>query len=141
MIEVAVTKRKAKYAGEVGLFGADQVADEEIKRLGDDMVWAEITVPRNLKQMRYLWAIAQKLSDGGLYESKEDAMDDLRIRARFARWGVEDGRTIVVPRSRSRQRSDVLSRLLNRIIFIVCNDLIPHIKEADLRAEIEEMVS
>ena len=140
MIEVAVSKRKAKYAGEVGLFGADQVADEEIKRLSDDMVWAEITVPRNLKQMRYLWAIAQKLSDGGLYESKEDAMDDLRIRARFARWGVEDGRTIVVPRSLSRQRSDVLSRLISRVIWIVCSDLLPHIKENELRKEIEEMI-
>jgi hypothetical protein len=141
MIEIAAQKRKAKFAGEVGLFGVDQIADEEIKKLPDDMVWAEITVPRNLKQIRYLWAIASKLADGGLYDSKEDAMDDLRIRARFARFGVEDGRTVIVPRSLSRQRGDVLSRLINRIIFVVCSDLLPHIKEADLRAEIEDMVT
>jgi len=141
MIEFACAKRKAKYAGEVGIFGIDQVSDEEIKQLPDDMVWCEITVPRNLKQIRYLWALAQKLTDGGVYESKEDAMDDLKIRARFARFGVEDGRTVVVPRSLSRQRSDVLHRLINRIIFIVCSELLPHIKEADLRAEIEEMVT
>jgi len=141
MIEIAAQKRKAKFAGEIGLFGVDQIADEEIKKLPDDMVWAEITVPRNLKQIRYLWAIASKLADGGLYDSKEDAMDDLRIRARFARFGVEDGRTVIVPRSLSRQRGDVLSRLINRIIFVVCSDLLPHIKEKDLRAEIEEMVT
>ena len=140
MLEVAVIKRKAKYARELGLFGADQVADEEIKRLGNDMVWAEITVPRNLRQIRYLWALASKLSDGGIYDSKEDAMDDLRIRARFARFGVEDGRTVIVPRSLSRQRSDVLARLINRIVFITCSDLIPHITENELRKEIEEMV-
>jgi hypothetical protein len=141
MIEAAVVKRKAKWAGEIGLFGADQEADEEIKRIGGDTVWIEITVPRNLKQIRYLWAIASKLTDGGLYESKEDAMDDLKIRARFARFGVEDGRTIIIPRSLSRQRSDVLSRLINRVVYIVCSDLLPHVKAADLRAEIEEMVS
>jgi len=141
MIEFACAKRKAKFAGEVGIFGIDQVSDEEIKQLPDDMVWAEITVPRNLKQIRYLWAIASKLAEGGVYESKEDAMDDLKIRARFARWGVENERTIVVPRSLSRQRGDVLHRLINRIVYIVCSDLLPHIKEADLRAEIEEMVT
>src|SRR5215469_3835386 len=141
MIEFACAKRKAKFAGEVGIFGIDQVSDEEIKQLPDDMVWAEITVPRNLKQIRYLWAIASKLAEGGVYESKEDAMDDLKIRARFARWGVENERTIVVPRSLSRQRGDVLHRLINRIVYIECSDLLPHIKEADLRAEIEEMVT
>ena len=140
MIEIAAQKRKAKFSGEVGIFGADQISDEEIKKLGDDMVWVEITVPRNLRQIRYLWALAQKLTDGGLYESKEDAMDDLKIKARFARFGVEDGRTVVVPRSLSRQRGDVLSRLINRIVFIVCADLLPHVKEVDLRREIEEMV-
>lgn len=140
MIEIAAQKRRAKYAGEVGLFGVDQIADEELKKLPDDMVWCEITVPRNLRQIRYLWAIASKLADGGVYESKEDAMDDLKIRARFARWGEENGRTVIVPRSLSRQRSDVLHRLINRIVFIVCAELLPHIKEKDFRAEIEEMV-
>ena len=141
MIEAAIVKRKAKYAGEIGLFGADQTADEEIKQLGDDMVWAEITIPRNLRQIRYLWAIASKLAEGGVYDSKEDAMDDLKIRARFARFGVEDGRTVIVPRSLSRQRGDILHRLINRIVFVVCSELLPHVKEADLRAEIEEMVT
>lgn len=141
MIEIAAQKRKAKYAGEVGLFGVDEQSDEQIKRLGDDMIWAEITAPRNLRQLRYLWALCQKLVEGGVYEDKDEAMDDLKIRARFARFGVEDGRTIIVPRSLSRQRSDVLNRLINRIIFIICSDLLPHIKEAELRAEIEEMVS
>lgn len=140
MIEIAAVKRKAKYAGEIGLFGADEQSDDEVKKLGDEMVWAEITVPRNLKQIRFLWALATKLTDGGLYEDKDECMDDLKIRARFARFGVEDGRTIIVPRSLSRQRSDVLSRLINRIVYIVCSDLLPHIKEQDLRREIEEMV-
>ena len=141
MLEIAAQKRKARFAGEIGLFGVDEQADDEIKRLGDDTVWAEITVPRNLRQLRFLWALAQKLVDGGLYEDKDEAMDDLKIRARWARFGVENGRTVIVPRSLSRQRNDVLSRLINRIVWIVCADILPHVKEADLRAEIESMVT
>jgi hypothetical protein len=53
---------------------------------------------------------------------------------------VEDGRTVIVPRSLSRQRGDVLSRLINRVVYIVCTELLPHVKEADLREEIEGMV-
>jgi hypothetical protein len=142
VLEVAVTKRKAKYAGEIGLFGADQVADEELRRLtSDEMAWAEITTPRNIKLLRYLWAIAQKLADGGLYQDKNDAMDDLKIRARFARFATEKGRTVIVPRSLSKQRHDVLSRLAERFIFIICSDLLPDMRESEFKCEIEKMVA
>jgi hypothetical protein len=142
MLELAVTKRKAKYAGETGLFGADQTADEEIARLtNDEMAWAEITTPRNIKLLRYLWAIATHLASGGLFEDKNEAMDDLKIRARFARFAVEKGRTVIVPRSLSKQRGDVLSRLAERFVFIVCRDLLPHMKESEFKNEIEKMVA
>jgi hypothetical protein len=142
MIAVAAIKRKAKFAGEVGLYGADQVADEELKRLtNDEMVWAEITTPKNIDLLRYLWAIAQKLADGGLYQDKDDAMEDLKIRARFARFAQERGRIVIVPRSLSKQRKDVLSRLADRFVYIICADLLPQMKPSEFRKEIEDMVS
>ena len=141
MIELAVIKRPAKYAKEVGLFAVDQSADEDLKRLvKDEVAWAEITTQASTKLLRFLWAIAQKLADGGLYEDKQDAMDDLKIRARFARFSVEKGRTVIVPRSLSRQRRDVLSRLADRYVYLVCSDLLPHMEESAFRREIEEMV-
>jgi hypothetical protein len=142
MLEIALVKRKAKYVGEAGLFPVDQVADEELKRLvADEIAWAEITTPKSIKMLRYLWAIAQKLADGGLYEDKDVAMEDLKIRARFARFATERNRVVIVPRSLSKQRRDVLGRLCDRFVFIVCNDLLPQMKESEFRREIEEMVT
>ena len=140
-LELAVCKRPAKYAKEVGLFAVDQGADEDLKRLvTDEVAWAEITTQASTKLLRYLWAIAQKLADGGLYQDKDDAMEDLKIRARFARFSVEKGRVVIVPRSLSRQRRDVLSRLADRYVYIVCADLLPHMEESEFRKDIEEMV-
>ena len=142
MLEIALVKRKAKYAGETGLYAADQVADEELKRLtNDEVAWAEITTPKNIDLLRFLWAVAQKLSDGGLYQDKDDAMEDLKIRARFARFAQERGRIVIVPRSLSRQRKDVLSRLADRFVYIVCTDLLPQMKSSEFRKEIETMVT
>ena len=142
MIEVAVIKRKAKYAGETGLYASDQVADEELKRLTtDELVWAEITTPKNIELLRYLWTIAQKLADGGLYQDKDDAMDDLKIRARFARFAQERGRIVIVPRSLRKQPRDVLSRLADRFVYIICADLLPQMKQSEFRKEIESMIA
>ena len=142
MLEIAVVKRRAKYAGESGLFACDEVADEELKRLpNDETAWAEITTPKSLKLLRYLWAIASKLADAGLYADKDEAMENLKIRARFARFATEGNRVVIVPRSLSRQRRDVLSRLADRFVFLVCSEIIPNMEESAFRREIEEMVS
>jgi len=142
MIEIAVLKRKSKYAGETGLFAVDQVADDEIKRMPNDEapLWAEITTPQNIKLLRLLWAVAQKLADGGLYQDKDEAMIDLKIRARHAQFAVEKGRTVIVPRTLSRMGRAALSRLADRFIFIVCQDLLPGMEESAFRAELEEML-
>lgn len=142
LIEIAVVRREALYKGETGLFPVDLHADEEVKRLPrDETAWAEITTPRNIKLLRYLWAIAGKLADGGVFQDKDTAMTQLKIMARFAEFEVKGNRVVIVPRSLSRQRADVLSRLADRIVFIVCNDLIPGMKESEFRKEIEDMVS
>jgi hypothetical protein len=142
VIEIAAIKRKAKYAGETGFFPVDQIADDEIKRMPNDeeTLWLEVTTPHSLKLLRYLWAIAQKLADGGLYSDKNDAMDDLKIRARFARFATEGNRVVIVPRSLARQNRDVLSRLADRFGWIVCNDLLPGMEESKFRAELEDII-
>lgn len=142
MIEIAVIKRKAKYAGETGLFAVDSIADDEIKQMPNDEApcWAEITTPQNIKLLRLLWAIAEKLAKGGVYPDKDVAMEDLKIRARHARFGIEKDRVVIVPRSISRMSRAALSRLADRFIYIVCADLLPGMKESEFRAELEEML-
>ena len=142
MLELAIVRRKALYAGEVGIFGADQIADDELKHLAvGEAAWAEITTPKSLALLRYLWAIAQKLADGGLYDDKDEAMIDLKIRARFAQFEYVGGRVIIKPKSLSKQRRDVLSRLADRFVYVVCHDLLPEMPEGKFRKEIQEMVT
>jgi hypothetical protein len=143
MIEIAVVKRRALYKDEIGLFAVDQIADEEIKRLPNDEapLWAEITTPASLKLLRLLWAIATKLAQGGLYPDKDVAMEDLKIRARHARFAVEKDRVVIVPRTLSRLSRDKLSRLADRMIFVVCDQLLPGMDESEFRAELEKMLT
>ena len=143
MIELAVIKRGALHKGEIGLFAVDTWADDDLQSLGDATAWAEISTPHNLQILRYLWAIAQTLADGGLYIDKETAMDDLKIRARFARWGVVKGTPIVVPRSLAAEENsyDVLHGLVDKFIMIVCTELLPEMPESQFRRSLEEMIS
>lgn len=142
MLELAMVKRPALYKGEKGLFPVDEAGGEEIGRLSTGgTVWAEVATPKNIALLRFLWALATHLARGGLYDTKDEAMDDLKIRARFARFATEGNRVVIVPRSLSRQRGDVLSRLADRIVFIVCSELLPGMPESELRQEIEKMVA
>jgi hypothetical protein len=140
VIEIAVIKRPALHKGEIGLFATNEWDSNSLASLGNETAWAEVSTPHSLQLLRYLWAIAQKLADGGLYEDKDEAMDDLKIRARFARWGVIKDTPIVVPRSLSRASYDTLHRLADRFVHIVCSDLLPDMPESAFRKALEEMI-
>ena len=68
-------------------------------------------------------------------------MLELKIKARFAKFVVEGKRVVIVPKSLAKQRRDVLSRLADRFVFLVCRDYLPHMAESEFRREIEAMVS
>ncbi len=145
MIECAVLRRPAQYKGEVGLFGVDQHSDETIKSVGSNQAWAKITLPRNLKQQRFLWALCAKLVDGGLYEDKDEAMKAIKMRVgwcdKVAKLNANlEPYVTEEPRSLSGADADALGRLINRVVWVVCAELLSHIKEEDLRREIEEMM-
>lgn len=141
-VETALRKRKAKYAGETGLFAESEMADEDLSEIPDgEWVWVQARTSANMKLHKFLWALAGKLAKGGLFPDKEIALDQLRIAAKFARFGKDTkGRMIIVPRSISNVSGTTLSRLVDRIVYIVCTDLLPKMKEGDLRAEVEKML-
>src|SRR5215469_15397985 len=142
MIEIAVVKRHALHKGEIGLFPVDQIADEEVQRMPDDgaPMWADITAPKNIRLMRLLWAIASKLAQGGVYHDKDSAMEDLKIRARHARFAIENGQTVIVPRSLSGLSRAALGRLADRFVWIICSEILPGMDESEFRAELEDML-
>jgi hypothetical protein len=141
LIETALVRRKAVEKGEVGLFAVDESSEQDLARLPlDEFVWAELRNPRNMKLMRLLWALASKLADGGLYHDKDEAMLDLKIRAKWAKFNYENGRVVIVPKSLTRASGAALSRLADRMIYITCEDLLPHMRPSELRGEIEAMI-
>jgi len=142
-VELSLHKRPAKRAGEMGLFCDQEVFADDFALLPTKQeVWAEIRTTKNMKLLRFLWALATKLAKGGLFEDKDVAMDQLRIAAKFARFSKDHkGRIVIVPQSLSKASGTTLSRLADRMVYIVCQDLLPDMTESKLRAEIEKMIS
>ena len=101
----------------------------------------ELKNPKNMKLMRLLWAFASKLADGGLYLDKDGAMDDLKIRAKWAQFHYENGRVVISPKSLARASGAALSRLADRMFYLVCQELLPHMRPGELRREVEKMVA
>ena len=63
-IHTTLTKRRAKYQGEVGFFPDNEMAQQDIAiaTMGEE-VMCSFSRPRNLEQLKYLWALVHKVSD------------------------------------------------------------------------------
>jgi hypothetical protein len=141
-------KRAARHSGEVGLF-CDGAAFEEDWRLIpiDTEVRAELATERNAALLRFVWALAGLIADNTeFYLDKEDAMENvpngLKVRARHCKPVVdpETGEVTIKPLSLKRLSNEAFRRLVNRMVYVTCHDIIPHMPEGELRAEIEEMI-
>ncbi len=142
MIETTLVRRAAAYPQEIGLFGVDQYSDDDLKKLPiGGTIWAQLTNPKNKKLLALLWVLCGKLTDGGLYLDKEEAMADLKQRAKWAkRYRNHNGEWVIELKSLSTATGASLSRLADRIFYIVCTEILPHLKRGKLRKEIESMV-
>lgn len=127
------------------LVPVDQFSADDLVRVPQDRdVLVRVSSPRNMKLMRFMWALADKVADAceGLHD-KDDAMDMLKIKARHVKY-ITDPRTgavQIVPKSLAKTDGAALSRLANRMVYIVCSDIIPTLDEGTLRAEILSMVA
>lgn len=112
---------------------------------GKDLI-VTVKAPRNPRQHRLAWALANKLSDCcDFLPDAESAMDYLKIKARHVKI-VHDPRTgnaYIVPKSIAFASVDqtAFSRLFNRMVWVVCNEIVPGLDESALRNEIEAMVT
>jgi len=143
-IEVSLRKRKAKYAGEVGFFPNDPVAEEDCRPIATDTdCMHAISSPKNLALQRYLWALATKVYENtDFYLDKDDCLKNLKLQARFAKL-VQDPKTKkweLVTKSLKRLSNEQLQRLVNRIIHIVETEVLPGIDSKAMRREVEDML-
>ncbi len=123
----------------------DEVAASEVSSLPTTNLLVTVRSPRNLRQFRLAWALAQKVSEAvDFLHDRETAMIWLKIKSRHLFW-IQDPRTLevrIVPKSIAfgSLRQDAFNRLFNRMIYVTCSEIVPGLEEGALRAEIEAMV-
>lgn len=146
-VELFMRKRAARHAGEVGLFCDTEAYEDDWKVVPvDSEVRAELATERNMQMLKFVWALAGLIADNTeYYLDKLDAMDGpqgLKIKARHCKLVVdqETGECTVRPMSLKRLSNEAFQRLLKRMVWVVCNDVIPTMPEGELRAEVEKMI-
>jgi hypothetical protein len=141
--EIVMRKRKAN-PGEVGLFVDSPIWDEQFSsiKLGAE-VKAVVTVPNNLKYLKFFWALCDKLADNcNWIVDKEDARDKLLLEARHAEYFYDHVRqkSEIRPKSIAGLSGDKWIRLLRRCSYAVVTKFIPGMNENELKTEIEVMI-
>jgi hypothetical protein len=133
-------------SGQVGLFPVNEISDDELRELSQDKdLLVTIKTPRNPKQFALAWALAQKVSEAcDWLHDKDDAMDWLKIKSRHVKM-IQDPKTqkvVIVPKSIAfaSLSQDVFKRVLDRMIWVTVNDIVPGLDESALRHEIEAIV-
>lgn len=128
------------------LVPADQVAAEMLGEVpANTGVMVTVKVPRNLRQFRLAWALADIVSKSvDWLHDRESAMDWLKIKARHVRMITDPlrGTVAIVPKSISFASLDQagFARVLNRMIYVTTTEIIPGLEENSLRAELEAIV-
>lgn len=128
------------------LVPADAVAAEMLAEVpANTGVMVTVKVPRNLRQFRLAWALADIISKSvDWLPDRETAMDWLKIKSRHVRMITDprSGNVAIVPKSIAFASLDQagFARLLNRMIYVTTTEIIPGLEESSLRAELESIV-
>lgn len=124
----------------------DEMSAEELSRI-DPKAELLVTVktPRRVRQFRFAWALAKKVSDAcDFLPDAEAAMTYLKLKAHHAHILVDPktGETYLTPKSIAYESlsQQAFDRILNRMVFIVCNEIVPGLSSKALRDEILAMV-
>lgn len=143
-INTTLVKRPALHKGEVGLFPNNPMAEED---LGLVAMFTEMMVSmsseRRLEALKFLWALVHKTAENSdYYLDKDEAMKDLKLRVGYTREvrNTFTGEMEVRPKSLTRISDERLRFLTNRMMDVICRDILPGMKPNDMRKEIEEML-
>lgn len=127
-----------------GLQAYDAMSDEIITSLpfGKPMR-AKVTLARNVKHNRKMFALLKLIFD---QQSRYPTLDHLLTGIKLAtghydEW-KQDGATVRVPKSISFDAMDqtAFSSFYDRVIDLVCTQIIPGLQQDDLAREIEEII-
>ena len=149
MAEIAMRAMLAKDVGRftVVLAPVDQFADEQAKRLPRDRDLAvEARARRNMRQHALYWVLMGLVADADdRFHDAEEASDYCKFKIKHVKavHNPVTGNTYLVPKSMSEasMSAEQFRRYFNRVVHVVLTDIVPGLKESDLRAEIERIVS
>lgn len=137
--EIVMRKVKGK------LEPVSQMAAEDLARVpADKDLLVTIKAPKNLKQLRFIWALAGKIADArDDILDKDIGMDVLCELSRHVKVVVNPitGHAIMMRKSLSGMDSATMSRLIDRMVYVTCAEIIPGLDEGTLRDELEAMVA
>jgi len=125
------------------LEAANQIAADDMARIPSDKdLLVIVKAPKNAAQMRFIWALAGKIADArDDILDKEVAMDVLCEMARHVKIVVNPitGKAHIQRKSLSALDQAAMSRLIDRMVYVTCTDIIPGLDPGTLRDEIEAM--
>lgn len=128
-----------------GLYPMDADGEEIIKAMAGKKAMVNVHVPRNIRHHRLLFCLMKKLMDGGAWSgSKDDLLDYLKIATHLVRTLIDpaDGKTYFVPESINFESMDqvAFARWFERVVYVVCQRLLPGHDWEELRDEIIDAV-
>jgi hypothetical protein len=142
--ETTLTYRPARWKGEMGCFPDTEMASQDMQvfRAYEELL-ATLSSPRTLQALKFLWALVHKAADNSdIWLDKDTAMEDLKLRAGFAR-PVYDPKTRemkIKPKSLKKVSEQTLRTLTDKIADIICVEVMPGMDRNRLYKEIAEMV-
>ena len=154
-VELFGTKRLPRSMTEAGIFFDFEVFAAEFATivLGTELR-VEITTERNLRMLAFAWVLAGKIAENcDVYLDKDDAMNNvpwgLKCRAHHAKAVInpETREATIKPVSLNRtiegklMDGEAFKRLLDRMVYVACRDIIPGMEPGHLTDEIEAMLT
>jgi hypothetical protein len=148
MADMAMHKRPARHAGEVGLFVDSPLFEEEMATIRQGAeVSVTATQSRSLKQMRLAWGLCRKIADSGALGEADtrEVMQFILLKAKHVRYvtNVHRDGTEITPIVKSIRFASMdqtaFTRLFERMLWIVATDILPDVPMGTIRAEIEKM--
>lgn len=128
-------------SGLIPAMGRDRELFAKIKP--GKFVLVEIRQPRNIKQLKLYWSLIHLIfPNQSTWKTEEDLSDAIKCAVGHCeQTTLKDGRLMVRPKSISFSKADQeqWEAFFQDVINLVITKILPGVKEADLRRELEEM--
>jgi hypothetical protein len=141
--ELTFRKRRAKHAGEVGLFMDSAAFQEEWESVKlDSEVEGNFTTTAVARYSRFFHALCGKVADNIEGQDKDSLKDELLIKCHHVTYHFDKlrGKVEIKPKTTRNLDGDKWLRLIRRATYIVLTDYLPGMNEGELRDGIEQMI-